>query len=184
MLARAGGVPVAKPRRPVVLNRDHARPRTAPAPTTAAMEAHIAALLTPALFAAGDAYRRLGLRERVLSLPVTVGIVLALLWRQIASVSEVVRVLEREGLFWVPAQRVSQQAVSLRLRTLPAALFAQVFAELLPVLAARADARSRPLPAVVARTQALFPQIWAADGTTLEAVFKKVGLLRTAGAPP
>jgi hypothetical protein len=55
--------------RPVVLSRDHARPRTPPAPASAAMEAHLADLIQPAVFAQQDAYRRLGLRERVLASP-------------------------------------------------------------------------------------------------------------------
>jgi hypothetical protein len=175
---------VPKPRRPVDLSRDHARPRTAPAPSAAAIDAHLTALITPAVFAAGDEYRRLGLRSRVLALPVMVGIVLAMIWRQVPSVSELVRLLDRERLFWVPAQPITQQALSLRLRVLPAALFARVFTELLPTLQDRSAARTRPLPSVVARAQAHFPQVWAADGTTLEALFKKVGLLREAPGTP
>jgi hypothetical protein len=175
---------VPKPRRPVDLNRDHARPRTAPAPTSAAMDARLTDLITPTIFAAGDEYRRLGLRSRVLSLPVMVGLVLAMIWRQVASVSELVRLLERERLFWVPAQAITQQALSLRLRVLPAALFERVCMELLPTIQARAVARTRPRPAVLVRIQQHFPQVWAADGTTLEALFTKVGLLRDEPAPP
>jgi hypothetical protein len=168
-----------KPRRPVDLSRDHARPRTAPAPSCAAVSDHLAQLITPTLFAAGDEYRRLGLRARVLSLPVMLGIVLTMIWRQVPSVSELVRLLEREAFFLVPRQEITQQALSMRLRVLPAALFAQVYAELLPPLHARAAARRRPLPPVVVRTQPHFAQIWAVDGTTLEAVFNKVGLRRS-----
>lgn len=135
-------------------------------------------MITPALVAAGSAYRQLGLRSRVLSLPVMVGVVLAMIWRQVASVSELVRLLEREELFWVPRQELTQPALSMRLRVLPASLFGQVFADLLPSLQARAAARSRPGPPVVVRAQRHFGQVWAVDGTTLEAVFRRVGLLR------
>jgi hypothetical protein len=169
---------MAKPRRPVDLSRDHARPRTAAAPASPAVEARLSELITPTFFAAGDDYRQLGLRARVLTLPVMVGVVLTLIWRQVPSVSELIRLLARERLFWVPRQELTQQALSLRLRCLPAALFARVCADLLPTLHARAAARSRPLPAAVVAAQAVFAQVWAVDGTTLEAVFKKVGLLR------
>jgi hypothetical protein len=129
-------------------------------------------------FTLGDEYRRLGLRVRILSLPVMVGVVLAMIWRQVPSVSELGRVLAHEGLLWVPRQSVSQQALAQRLRCLPAALFHQVLTDLLPTVTARAAARTRPLPPVVARAQTQFPCVWAVDGSTLEAVFKKVGLLR------
>jgi hypothetical protein len=142
------------------------------------VEERLTELVGPAAFALGGEYRRLGLRERVLALPVMVGVVLALVWRQVPSVTELVRVLERERLLWVPPTAVSQQALSLRLRCLPAGLFARVFADLAPVLAARAAARGRPLPPVIARTRGRFPHVWAVDGTTLEELFRKVGLLR------
>lgn len=166
-------------RRPVVLNRDHARPRTAPAPASPAVEARLTELVSPAAFAQGDEYRRRGLRERVLALPVMVAVVLSIVWRQVPAVSEALRLLEREGLLWIrPGLRVSQQALSLRLRSLPEALFAGLWATLAPTLHARAAARARPLPPVIARVRVHYPRVWAIDGSTLEAVFKKVGLLR------
>lgn len=166
------------PGRPVELDRDHARPRTAPAPRCAQVETRLTELVLPAAFGARDAYSTRGLRERLLSLPVMVGITLSLIWRQMASVSELGRVLEQEHLLWVPPQRVSQQALSARLQRLPAELFAQVWQALQPELAARATERQRPIPQELAAVQAHFPQIWAADSTKLEAVFKKMGSLR------
>lgn len=165
-------------RRPAALNRDHARPRTAPGPTCAALDAHLRDLIQPAVFAQADAYRRLGLRERVLALPAMVAIVLTIIWRQVPAVGEMARLLERDGVLWTPAVRVSQQALSLRLRSLPESLFAGIWASLSPTLQARAAARARPLPPVVARVQRHYPRVWALDGSTLEAVFKKVGLRR------
>src|SRR5688500_1757350 len=90
-------------RRPVVLSRDHARPRTPPAPTSAAIDAHLTDLIQPAVFAQQDAYRRLGLRERVPALPAVVAIVLTIVWRQVPAVREAVKLLEREGVLWTPA---------------------------------------------------------------------------------
>jgi hypothetical protein len=165
-------------RRPVVLSRDHARPRTVPAPAAPAVEAHLQDLLAPLTAQLHAEYRRLGLRSRLLSLPVMVALVVTLIWRQVPSVSELLRVLAREGALGVPPQTVSQQALSLRLRCLPASLFAQVLTTLVPTLQVRAIARTRPRPAVLDRALAAYAQVWAVDGTTLEAVFKKVGLLR------
>ena len=174
----------SRPRRPAVLNRDHARPRPAPAPASPAVEQRLTELIGPAAFALGDEYRRLGLRARVLSLPTMAAVVPTLAWRQVPSVGEPVRTLERERLLWVPPLRVSQQAPSPRLRCLPAALFARLFHELLPTLRARAAARTRPRPPVLARARAHFAHVWAVDGTTLEQVFAEVGLLRAGASAP
>lgn len=164
--------------RPVVLKRDHARPRTPPAPTNEAIDAHLRDLIHPAVFAQHDAYRRLGLRERVLALPAVVAIVPTVGWRQVPAVREAAKLLAREGVLWTPAIRVSQQALSLRLRSLPESLFAGIWTTLAPPLQERAAARTRPRPPVVARVQRHYPRIWAIDGSTLEELFKKVGLLR------
>lgn len=164
--------------RPVVLARDHARPRTVPAPTSPQVEARLQEVLTPVLADLHAEYRRLDLRARLLSLPVMVALVVTLIWRQVPSVSDLVRVLAREELLGLPPRTVSQQALSLRLRCLPASLFRQVLASVLPILQARGAARTRPRPPVLDRALAAYAQVWAVDGTTLEAVFKKVGLLR------
>lgn len=158
--------------------RDHARPRHVPAPSDAAMEQHLTTLIGPATHALVAEYQRRGLRERILSLPVMTCFLLALIWRQIPSVSTAVQVLARDRLLWTPPLQVSQQAVSERLRTLPAGLFRTVLQTLLPQLATRAAARQRPLAPVIARLQPRFPQIWALDATSLEPLFCKVGLLR------
>jgi hypothetical protein len=170
--------------RPPVINRDHARPRTPPALSDTLVEARITALVSPLTYALVQQYYDLGLRTRVLTLPIMVGLVLALIWRQVASVSDLLRALVNEPLLWVPPLHVSQQAVSLRLRTLPAELFAAVFQALLPGLHERAAARSRRLPPVLARVQRHFPHIRVVDATTLEELFRKVGLLRDSPTVP
>lgn len=164
--------------RPPALNRDHARPRNAPAPLDAAMEDHLTTLVSPATYALTEQYRRLGLRWRILNLPVMVALVLTLIWRQVPSVSTLVQLLARERLLWAAPRQVSQQALSLRLRCLPARLFADLLQELLPQLAARAAARSRPRSALHTRVLQQVARIWIVDTTTLEALFRKVGAMR------
>lgn len=164
--------------RPPALERDRARPRTAPAASSPAVEADLAELVSPATYALADYYRRLGLRERLLTLPVMVAMVLAMIWRQVPSVAELVRTSAREGLLWQAPIHVSQQAFDLRLRSLPADLFGQVFRAILPTLLERSGARTRPQPPVVLRALSHFPRLWIADATSLEEVSKKVGLLQ------
>ena len=88
--------------RPVELNRDHARPRTAPAPAGEAMEARLAEVVQPATFAVVEQYRHLGLRFRILTLPVMVALVLAMIWRQIPSVTTLAQMLARESRRFAP----------------------------------------------------------------------------------
>ena len=57
-------------------------------------------------------FHRLGLRERVLTLPVMVALVLTMIWRQIGSVTTLVRMLRDEGFLWSSPLQVSEQALS------------------------------------------------------------------------
>lgn len=50
-------------------------------------------LLTPAITNPENYYRKLGLRERKLNLPLIVAAVLTLLWRDVAGVRELTRIL-------------------------------------------------------------------------------------------
>jgi hypothetical protein len=144
-------------------------------------------LVQPAVYAQVAAYQAMGLRHRLLTLPVMVAFVLSLLWRHLGSVGEAVRVLRQEGVLWTPPLRVSPQAVNQRLRTLPPALFQRVLDDALPTLHARWQARTaageRPLPPVLARTRRHFPAVVAVDGSTLDALLRKVGLLREGAGP-
>ncbi len=135
------------------------------------MEARLDELVRPASYAVAEQYRQVGLRARIL----TLAVVLAIVWRQIPSVTTVAQMLAREPLLWAPPRQVSQQALSQRLRCLPAELFGSLVQTLLPTLQTRAAARRRPLPAVLARAQRAFG---AVDASTLEAVFHKVGAVR------
>ena len=107
-------------------NPDHVRPLNRPSPPNEAIEARIKSLLSSAVFSQGAYYRRLGLRDRLLNLPVMVASVLMLLWRQVTSVHELTRVLAREDLFWRGPIKVSQQALSKRFLSFPAVLFERI----------------------------------------------------------
>lgn len=59
--------------------------------------------------------------------------------------------------------------------TFPAILFERIFHEILPKLKARWSTRhNRPLPESVQFTLSKFESIWIADGSTLEALFRKL----------
>jgi hypothetical protein len=70
------------------------------------------ALLTPAITSQENYYRQLGLRDRILNLPLMVAAVLTLLWRDVAGVTQLTRILAREGFLWCSPKTVSQQAIS------------------------------------------------------------------------
>jgi hypothetical protein len=165
------------------IQRDR-RTRPTVAPSAPQVEARLAELIHPATLAQVAAFHDLGLRERVLTLPVMVAFVLSLVWRQLGSVSEAVRVLRQAGLLWAAPLAVSQQAVSQRLRCLPAALFERVLLDVLPRLHARWQVRQRPVPPVLARAQRRFSAVLILDGSTLDALLRRVGLLRAAERAP
>jgi len=135
-------------------------------------------VIHPATLAQVEYYQQLGLRERTLTLPVMVAVAISLVWRQFASVSETLRVLKTEGLLWVDPIQVSQQAVSERLRTLPAELFERVLRDVLPVMQSKWQQRTRPFPEEIEWSLQHYDQIWAVDGSTLDALMRRVGLLR------
>ena len=148
------------------------------APPTADIEHFLAEIVKPATFNLVAHYQQLGLRSRILTLPTMLIFVLSLIWRQIGSVSEAVRVLNTEGLLWQPPLKVSQQAVSERLRTIPSALFEAVLEQVLPLMHQRWHSRKRPLPPQMQTALQHFKRVLAVDGSTLDALIKKTGLLR------
>ena len=165
-------------KRPPLLNRDHARPSQPAQPLESRDRGRLTELVSPLTYALVNQYHNLGLRERILTLPVMTAMVLSLVWRQVASVAELVRMVERDALLWAPPLEVSQKAFSLRLGSLPDSLFKNVLLELLPKLQERAALRSRPHPPVVAKAIRHFGRVWIIDGSTLEALFRKIGPLR------
>jgi hypothetical protein len=89
--------------------------------------------------------------------------------------------LARDGFLWCNPTKVSQQAVSQRFLTFPSELFEKVFKDLLPTLRAGWHSRNkRPLPESIQFTLLKFEKIWIVDGSTLEALFKKLHSLEEA----
>ena len=131
--------------------------------------------MTPAITSQENYYRQLGLRDRILNLPLMIAAVLTLLWRDVAGVTELTRILAREGFLWCNPTQVSQQAISNRFLTFPAELFERVLKDLLPHLKSAWDQReNRPLPESVQFTLSKFEKIWMIDSSVLEALFKKL----------
>lgn len=166
-------------------NPDFRHRSQVPLPPVEEVEQRLWELLSPSLMAPRllerrdpkDPRRLIRLRQRVLTLPVMVAIIVSLVWRRIPAVAEVQRVLAREGLLWVKPLKVSEQGLAKRLDTLPAEVMGQVFAEVC--------ARLKTQPAVDlpgqepwAGVRALFPLIAIVDGSTLEALRKKTQALR------
>jgi hypothetical protein len=160
------------------IQRDRSK-RPIIAPPDEKIQQRLEGLLLPAIEAQKEFYKKLGLRSRLLPLSVVVAIVVSIIWRQLGSGgSEVARLLRSEGLLWVATLVVSQQAISERLRTFPPTLFLRILLHILPVLHERWRARQRPLPPVLGWAQERYTAVLAADGSTLDALVRKVGLLR------
>jgi hypothetical protein len=153
-------------------------------PLDAQVQQYLTEVIHPATLNQIAHFHRLGLRQRLLTLPVMVALVLTMIWRQIASVATLVRMLRDEGFLWSAPVLVSEQALSQRLRVFPAALFWSVFQDLLPVMHARWQQRQRPLAPVIAWALARYTAVQAVDGSTLDALVRKVGLLRDAVVHP
>ncbi len=156
-------------------NRDHAKKKQRPMVEDEAIANQLEALITPAITSQENYYRQLGLRDRILNLPLMVAAVLTLLWRDVAGVRELTRILARVGFLWCNPTQVSQQAISQRFLTFPAELFERVFKQLLPELRKAWLLRNRrPLPESIQFTSSKFERIWIADSSTLEALFRKL----------
>lgn len=107
-----------------------------------------------------------------------VALVLVLIWRRVPGVCTLQRMLARERILWTEPTAVSQPALSERLLTFPAVLFERVLYRVLARLPQRQATRTRPLPADLAAIQTRFRACYALDGTTLEALFRKLQSLR------
>lgn len=161
-------------------NADHVRRTNCPSPDNEVIQERLNTLLTPAVNGQLDYYRQLGHRNRILGLVVMVVAVLMLIWRQVPSVCELAKMVVREDLFWIPRIKVSQQALSKRFLDFPAEIFQRVLMDLLPTLRKRWAARQRPLPAAIVCAQKSYTRIFVVDGSTLEALFRKLKALQDA----
>jgi hypothetical protein len=160
------------------IQRDRCK-RQLPPPPDEKITARLRELVKPTEAEEQGWFDQFGLRMRKLTLSVLVAIVISLIWRQIgAGGSEAARLLQLDGLLWVPAMVVSQQAISERLRTFPATIFFQLLVSRLPMFQQRGQVRQRPLPPALNWAQKRYLTILAVDGSTLDALLRKVGLLR------
>ncbi len=111
------------------------------------------------------------LRSRKLDLMVVMAIVLSLIYRQINSLTEVIRILNLRGLMWVKALKVSKQALSKRLQTLPAEIIAEILSQTISSIQ-DSENKLNIIPQKYHSVVESFPVIWIADGSTLEAIKK------------
>jgi hypothetical protein len=84
-----------------------------------------------------------------------------------------------EGLLWIEPISVSKQALCKRLRELPASLFASVFEQVMDRIRSSSSAQS--IPENWQKVAQNFPEIWIADGSTLEELRKKLKGLSEGG---
>lgn len=148
------------------------------APSDEQIKERIQEIVHPATLAQVSYFHRLGLRERTLSFVVMVAFVLEMIWRQIGSVSMLTRIVQKEAILWEQPRKVSQQAMSQRLTSLPSELFLRVLLDILPVMHERWMKRERPLPPELAWAAERYRAILAVDGSTLDALIRKIGLLQ------
>ena len=100
------------------------------APSDQQIRERIQEIVHPATLAQVSYFHRLGLRERTLGFVVMVAFVLEMIWRQIGSVSALTRIVQKEAILWEQPRKVSQQAVSQRLTSLPSDLFLKVLMDI------------------------------------------------------
>lgn len=135
-------------------------------------------IIHPATLAQVAHFHQEGLRERTLTLPVMMAFLLSLIWRQIGGVCELARLVQTEAMLWAEPVKVSQQALSLRLSNLPSVLFEEILADVLPVLQEQWQERERPLLPELAWAQTHYTRVVSVDGSTLDALIRKMGLLK------
>lgn len=155
-----------------------------PLPAVEEVEQRLLDVLSPSLLAPRQLERRdprqpqrlIRMRQRLLTLPVIVAIMVRWVWRRLPSLAEVQKVLAREGLLGMAPLRVSPPAITKRLDVLPAAVRGQRLAEVCERLQAQAPpAGPHPRWAPVRER---FSLIALVDGSPLEARRKKTQALR------
>jgi Transposase DDE domain len=160
-------------------NPDLRQQKHIPAPPIGEIEQEIFSLLSPRNFKPLKLYKnedKKKFRDRILSLPVMMAIVVSLVYRQIPGLREVQRVLSQEGLLWVEPMFVSAQAISKRLQALPIELFAQIFEQVMQT--SITNPKHQAIPENWQVVYGRFTAIWIADGSTLEALRRKLKALK------
>jgi len=159
------------------IQRDRTK-RPVSTPTSEEVKARLIELVHPATLAQVSYFHSLGLRARMLSLVVMVAFVLEMIWRQISGVCEMTRMVQEESVLWASPVKVSQQALSERLTSLPAELFLRVLKGVIPEAQRRWQERQRPLTPEIARALNEYTGVYVVDGSTLDALIRKIGLLK------
>jgi hypothetical protein len=160
-------------------HRCHAevRPRSQiPLPAVDAVEQRLRDVLRPAWLAPRQLerraprppQRRMRMRQRRLTWPVSVAIMVSLGWRRVPSLAAVQKVLTRDGVWGVSPLQGSPQALTTRLDVLPAAVMGQLCAEVWTRVQAQAPP-PRPHPRW-APTRARFPGRAMVAGATRAAL--------------
>jgi len=159
------------------IQRDHTK-HAISAPTAEEIQERLTEIVHPATLEQVNYFHSLGLRERSLGLAVMVAFVLETIWGQISGVNEMVRLIQTEAMLWASPRKVSQQALSQRLTSLPSHLFLNILLSILPLMQKRWAERTRPLPPEIVWAQERYSEVQAVDGSTLDALIRKIGLLK------
>jgi hypothetical protein len=159
------------------IQRDRTK-RPVSTPTAEQVKERLTDLVHPATLAQVSYFHSLGLRARTLNLVVMVAFVLEMIWRQISGVCEMTRIVQEETILWVSPVKVSQQGFSDRLTSLPAELFQRVLEAVIPEAQRRWQERQRPLLAEIAWALEQYEGVYVVDGSTLDALIRKIGLLK------
>jgi hypothetical protein len=141
---------------------------------TSEVEDIFRSIVHPLTLSQCDLFHSMGLRERTLTLPVMVALLLSAIWRQITGTSELARLIHNEAVLWEQPRKVSQSALSQRLNTLSSPLFLAILEPLLVIMQKRWQERKRPLPPEIAWAQQKYEECLLVDGSTLDALLKKV----------
>ncbi|QIR40958.1 IS4 family transposase [Tolypothrix sp. PCC 7910] len=160
-------------------NPDLRQQKHVPAPPIEEIEKEIFSLLSPVSFKPLRFYENEQNKkywDRILTLPMMMASVVSLVYRQIPGLREVQRISSQEGLLWVERIEVTAQAVSKRLRTLPIELFVQVFEQVIARI--NHQPKNQAIPENWQAVCHRFPAIWIADGSTLEALRRKLKALQ------
>lgn len=165
-------------------NPDLRQKKQVPSPPIGQIETELNSILSPESFqslSCCEGRNQKKLRERTLTLQVMLAVVLSLVYRQIPGLREAKRMLHEEGLLWVGKLDVSVQAISKRLRTLPAKLFANILEQVVEVI--RQQPGAIKIPEKWQAVNERFTALWIADGSTLERLRKTLKELKESKKP-